>query len=457
MAGGYGGGPGPLEVVAAEPAGDVDDFADEEEAGDDAALQGAGVERVGVDAAGGDFGFVVALGAGGREAPGVELAFHFGEGGVGQTAGLGVGGMGSGVEGAPAIGHAAGHDGAEFLRHGGEVAAGFGIWVGEVREDAEVGGAGGRCGVGGEVERDGFAGAPVGGDLQDGGAAEAAVGDEHLLPKCGTLCGLCFGLRFRRDRSDDFGGDAGEVAPVGLVLRVEDEGNEAGAGFDDGVTELAGEVVAEGGCAHLGDGEAAGGDDEGVRADWALAGFDEEPVAKVGDGEDAGCELDVGVDAGALGEQHVEDVVGGAVAEELAEGLLVVGDAVLFYQGDEVVRSETCERGFGEVGVGGEEVFRGGVEVGEVAAASAGDEDLLAGAVGVFEDQDAAAAASGFDGAHEAGSAGAEDEDVDFGGLAHRGRRGRSILQRIGALMIHKSKEQRAGNRGQGTGAKGER
>ena len=43
-AGGDAGGPGPLEVVAAEPAGDVDDLADEVEAGDVAALHGAGVE-----------------------------------------------------------------------------------------------------------------------------------------------------------------------------------------------------------------------------------------------------------------------------------------------------------------------------------------------------------------------------------------------------------------------------
>src|ERR1039458_4302602 len=65
LAGGYCGGPGPLEVVAAEPAGDVDDFADEVEARGDAALHGTGVERVGRDAAGGDLGFVVAFGAGG--------------------------------------------------------------------------------------------------------------------------------------------------------------------------------------------------------------------------------------------------------------------------------------------------------------------------------------------------------------------------------------------------------
>ena len=59
-------------------------------------------------------------------------------------------------------------------------------------------------------------------------------------------------------------------------------------------------------------------------------------------------------------------------------------------------------------------MFGAGVDVGEVAAASAGDEDFLAGTVGMFEDEGAAAAASSLDGAHEASGAGAEDEDVDF-------------------------------------------
>ncbi len=43
-AGGPAGGPGPLEVVAAEPAGDVDGFADEVEAGDGAGCHGGRVE-----------------------------------------------------------------------------------------------------------------------------------------------------------------------------------------------------------------------------------------------------------------------------------------------------------------------------------------------------------------------------------------------------------------------------
>ena len=125
-----------------------------------------------------------------------------------------------------------------------------------------------------------------------------------------------------------------------------------------------------------------------------------------------GGELDLGVGFGALAEEEVEDVVGRAVAEELAEGLLVVEDAVLFDQRDEVLRGVAGEGGLGEVWVGGEEVFGAGVEVGEVASAAAGDEDLFAGPVGMIEEEGAAAATGGLDGAHKASCSGSEDEDI---------------------------------------------
>jgi hypothetical protein len=60
-----------LEVEAAEVAGDVNDFADEEEAGDEGGFHGFTGEFAGVDAAGGDFGFFVAFGGSGRDRPGV--------------------------------------------------------------------------------------------------------------------------------------------------------------------------------------------------------------------------------------------------------------------------------------------------------------------------------------------------------------------------------------------------
>jgi hypothetical protein len=64
------------------------------------------------------------------------------------------------------------------------------------------------------------------------------------------------------------------------------------------------------------------------------------------------------------------------------------------------------------VRVGGEEIFWGGVQVGEIAAATAGDEDFFAGALRAFEEGDAFAALPCFGGAEEAGGAGAEDDGV---------------------------------------------
>ncbi len=53
------------------------------------------------------------------------------------------------------------------------------------------------------------------------------------------------------------------------------------------------------------------------------------------------------------------------------------------------------------------------MNVGEVAASAARDEDFFADAVGVIEQSDAASALAGFDGAHESGGACAEDEGVE--------------------------------------------
>ncbi len=147
--------------------------------------------------------------------------------------------------------------------------------------------------------------------------------------------------------------------------------------------------------------------------DGAGGGFDAEGVGGVGDGVDAGLEVDLDVGGGALARKEVDNVAGGAVAEELAEGLFVVGNAVALDEGDEVLGDVAGEGGAGEVGVFGEEVFGGGAEIGEVGAASSGDEDLFADSVGVVEDEDAGVAVTGFDGAHEACGSGSEDGYVD--------------------------------------------
>jgi len=93
-----------------------------------------------------------------------------------------------------------------------------------------------------QVEMDGLAFFPVGGDLENRRAAEAAMGEEHFFAE-GVFVG----------RGDDFGGDAGKFGVAVVVGAIEDERNEGGARGDDFVAELAGQVVAEGSGAHFGD------------------------------------------------------------------------------------------------------------------------------------------------------------------------------------------------------------
>jgi len=65
---------------------------------------------------------------------------------------------------------------------------------------------------------------------------------------------------------------------------------------------------------------------------------------------------------------------------------------MLFDEGEKIFRREAGERGFGEIGIGRVEILGPGMNVGEIAAATTGDEDLLADAVGVLDDGDAASA-----------------------------------------------------------------
>jgi hypothetical protein len=77
-------------------------------------------------------------------------------------------------------------------------------------------------------------------------------------------------------------------------------------------------------------------------------------------------------------------------------------DAMFINESNEIVGRETGKGGFGEVGIGGDKVFRRGMNVREIAAAAAGDENFLPNAVGVFDDGHAAAAFARLDGAKEA-------------------------------------------------------
>ena len=153
------------------------------------------------------------------------------------------------------------------------------------------------------------------------------MGDDHAFVEAGL----------RRNWAPIGEGDAGETVEMGRgSARVEQERDQAGAdlGSVTGRPKRAGDVVGEAGGADLGDREAAGGEDEGV-------GF-EGAVTRCRRGSGRRDETSVTlrcwrrmVDAGCVtfGEQHGDDLAGGAVAEELAEGLFVPGDAVACRRG----------------------------------------------------------------------------------------------------------------------------
>jgi hypothetical protein len=95
--------------------------------------------------------------------------------------------------------------------------------------------------------------------------------------------------------------------------------------------------------------------------------------------------------------------------------LLVPADAVPLDQIDEVARRVAGQGGAAVVGVRGVEIRRPGVEVGEVAAASAGDADLLGDLLGVVDQEHPQSELAGPGGAEQAGGAGADDHRVEGG------------------------------------------
>src|SRR5688500_9250604 len=75
----------------------------------------------------------------------------------------------------------------------------------------------------------------------------------------------------------------------------------------------------------------------------------------------------------------------------------------------EIRRCVARQRGFAEVRIGGQEARGSTADIGKVAAAAAGDKDLLTSAVRAFEHDYSSTALACLDGAHQAGGAGAND------------------------------------------------
>lgn len=218
-------------------AGDVDDFANEEEAGDEKRLHGLAGKLASVDATRGDFGLFVTFAGSRSERPLVQVLFESSEGRIGVGGGR--------VEFEPALGEAIGNKLLQGFTRG--------------RQIAMAGGAqrSGGIALRSEVQLNGLGFLPVGGNLEYGGTAETAMGEKHFFAK-GIFPG----------GGDDLGGDSRQLGIAMMIGTIEHERNESGACGNDFVLELASKVVAERSGAHFGDGEAAGGDDKDGSAEF---------------------------------------------------------------------------------------------------------------------------------------------------------------------------------------------
>jgi hypothetical protein len=205
----------------------------------------------------------------------------------------------------------------------------------------------------------------------------------------------------------------GEFGPT-LFGAAEQEWNEGGSRLDDLEPEFTGEFVGEAGGSHLWNRQAACGDDQCGRSELTGSGVNVELSGCALDGYAASLENKFYAGSFALELKHVEDLAGGVIAEELAQCLFVPLDSVALDKFEEVLRLIESQSRFGEVRIRGDEVSRSAMNIGEVAAASARDEDLAAGLGIVFEEEDSPVALTGGGGAHETGGASAKDDDVEF-------------------------------------------
>ncbi len=211
----------------------------------------------------------------------------------------------------------------------------------------------------------------------------------------------------------------------GVVL-VESQRNQRWPRLHDLQPKLPRQIVTKSRSSHLGNRQAAGGDDQrlGAKLVVVVPGAQQKTIFPRYL-RHVHVRLNPHADGAALRFQHGHDLLRRAVAEELAQSFLVVGDRVLLHQRNEIRGRVARQRGLGKVRIGGDEIFRTAVQVGEVAAPAAGDQDLFADALGPLQHGHAAPAPAGFNGAHQAGCSAAENDHVK---TLHRKRARKTLL-----------------------------
>ena len=132
---------------------------------------------------------------------------------------------------------------------------------------------------------------------------------------------------------------------------------------------------------------------------------------------DAGSQKDADVSQPALFQQHGQNVVGRAIAEELTHGFFVIRDAISFDQLDKIRGRVARERRLREMRIRGKKVIRTAVKVREIASPAAGNQDLLAHPIRALEHRHAPPAFACCDGAHQSRCPATHNQRVE--GVGH--------------------------------------
>ena len=90
----------------------------------------------------------------------------------------------------------------------------------------------------------------------------------------------------------------------------------------------------------------------------------------------------------------------------------MVGDAMFFHEGDEIMLRVAAERGNAEMRILRQEILRRGVQVGEIAPPAAGYADFPSDFRRVVEQQHALSAFARLRGAHQARRTCADNDDI---------------------------------------------
>jgi 23S rRNA (cytosine1962-C5)-methyltransferase len=215
--------------------------------------------------------------------------------------------------------------------------------------------------------------------------------------------------------SDSLGRQPGQVAPAVAVFGREGKRHKRRTAFRHSHTELTGDLVTQPGGTDLRDGQAA------RRHHHRFAGYGALCRGHAKSAFACGCSVHpvnprleqcANAGVGAVAFERRYQITRAAVAEELAQRLLVVRDAMPFHQCNHVRGRKADERGAGEVRVFREKVGPCTAQVGKVGAAAAGDEDLLPDAVGVVQKKHAASATACLRRAQQARRASAQNRYI---------------------------------------------